>query len=60
MELTPVLTLILKAVPSDKLEDGVTVNVLFEFEAEGTDVITIQVLKSSEETRKVPERQLLI
>ena len=45
-------------VPSDKIDDGVTVNVLFEFEAEGTAVIKTQVLKSSEETSKVPERQL--
>ena len=45
-------------VPSDKLDDGVTENVLFEFEAEGTAVIKTQVLKSSEETSKVPERQL--
>ena len=45
-------------VPSDKLDDGVTENVLFEFEAEGTAVIKTQVLKLSEETSKVPERQL--
>ena len=45
-------------VPSDKLDDGVTENVLFEFEAEGTAAIKTQVLKSSEETSKVPERQL--
>ena len=46
-------------VASDKLDDGVTENVLFEFETEGTVVIKTQVLKSSEETSKVPERQLL-
>ena len=45
-------------VPSDKLDDGVTENVLLEFEAEGTAVIKTQVLKLSEETSKVPERQL--
>ena len=46
-------------VASDKLDDGVTENVLFEFETEGTAVIKTQVLKSSEETSKVPVRQLV-
>ena len=56
---TLVFTRILYEVPKDKPEDGVTVNVLSEFDSVGWDVIKTHVLKLSEETSKVPERQLL-
>ena len=39
----------------DKLEDGVTINVLFELDAEGVDDICTHVLKLSDETCREPE-----
>ena len=40
---------------NDKLDDGVTVKVLYELDDEGVDDICTQVLKLSEETCRVPE-----
>ena len=50
LSLTPVVTRILQVVEQDKLEDGVTVNVLFELDTEGDEFIWTQVLKLSDET----------
>ena len=57
MSLTPVVTLILYVVEKDKLEEGVTVNVLFELDTVTEDICT-QVLKLSEETWSVPEQEV--
>ena len=56
LSLTPIVTLILYVVEKDKLEEGVTVNVLFELDADGEEDICTQVLKLSEETSTVPEQ----
>ena len=50
LSLTPVVTLILYVVEKDKLEEGVTVNVLLLLDAVGEADICTQVLKLSEET----------
>ena len=50
LSLTPVVTRILQVVEQDKLEDGVTVNVLFELETDGDEFIWIHELKLSDET----------
>ena len=42
-----------------KLEDGVTVKVLFEFDAEGEELICTQPLKLSEDNWKEPEQVVL-
>ena len=56
--LTPDVTLILYVVEEDKLEYGVTVNVLSELDIVGEEGICTQVLKLSEETLKVPEQEV--
>ena len=48
--LTPIVTLILYVVFLDKLEEGVTVNVLLSLDAVGEADICTQVLKLSEDT----------
>ena len=48
--LTPVVTLILYVVEKDKLEAGVTVNVLLSLDTVDEEDICTQVLKLSEET----------
>ena len=50
ISLTPVVTRILYVVEYDRLDDGVTVKVLSEFEAVGDEDVWTQVLKLSEET----------
>ena len=50
LSLTPVVTRILQVVEQDKLEDGVTMNVLFELETDGDEFIWIHELKLSDET----------
>ena len=47
---TPVVTRILYVVEEDKLDEGVTVNVLLELEADGEEAIRTQELKLSEDT----------
>ncbi len=47
---TPVVTLILYSVEKDKLEAGVTVNVLLSLDTVDEEDICTQVLKLSEET----------
>ena len=56
LSFTPVVTLILYVVEKDKLEEGVTVNVLYELDTVGEEDICTQVLKVSEETWTVPEQ----
>ena len=51
---TPVVTRILYVVEEDKLDEGVTVKVLFELDTDGDEFIWIQVLKLSEDTLIVP------
>ena len=50
LSLTPVVTRILQVVEQDKLEDGVTMNVLFELETDGDEFIWTHELKLSDET----------
>ena len=45
-------------VEEDKLDEGVTVNVLFELETEGDEDIWTQELKLSEDTWKEPEQEV--
>ena len=56
--LTPVVTLILYVVEKDKLEEGVTVNVLLSLDADGEEDIFTQVLKLSEDIWKVPVQEV--
>ena len=56
LSFTSVVTLILYVVEKDKLEEGVTVNVLLSLDADGEADICTQVLKLSEETWTVPEQ----
>ena len=42
----------------DKLDEGVTVNVLFELETDGEEDIWTQELKLSEDTWKEPEQEV--
>ena len=58
LSLAPVVILILYVVEKDKLEYGVTVNVLSELDIVGEEGICTQVLKLSEETLKVPEQEV--
>ena len=48
------VTRILYVVEEDKLDEGVTVKVLFELDTDGDEFIWIQVLKLSEDTLIVP------
>ena len=50
ISLTSVVILILYAAEKDKLEEGVTVNVLLSLDAVGEEDICTQVLKLSEDT----------
>ena len=54
--MTTVVILILYVVDLDKLEEGVTINVLYELDTVGEADICTQVLKLSEDTCKVPEQ----
>ena len=59
MSVTEVVIWILYVVPPLRLSSGVTVNVLSLLEAEGAADIFMQVVKLSEESRKLPEQVVL-
>ena len=58
LSLTPVVTLVKKVVLSVRLSDGSRVNVLFELEMDGDEVITTQLLKLSEDNANEPEQDV--
>ena len=59
MSVTEVVIWILYVVPPLRLSFGVTLNVLSLLEAEGTADILMQVVKLSEDSRKLPEQVVL-
>ena len=59
MSVTEVVIWILYVVPPLRLSSGVTLNVLSLLEAEGTADILMQVVKLSEDSRKLPEQVVL-
>ena len=59
MSVTEVVIWILYVVPPLRLSFGVTLNVLSLLEAEGTADIFMQVVKLSEDSRKLPEQVVL-
>ena len=58
ISLVPVVKRILYEVEFERLDDGVTVKVLSELDADGDEDTWTQLLKLSEETWKVPEQSV--